>query len=212
MDKPDQDMRNPAYRKSLERKQALEEPPLSPEDLVVGPVKRMYDAGRLLYRARGAIKSAPEIGTNVSHMVRSSKDDLAKKLGLGAKETPELAEKRRKEFKAARTEHLADQVEKEGMDAFRKKYEKTLRDAYRDKMRRQETQALGAETIKDSIKNTVIQRSAGTLGGAAMEAEDKASGAVQRAMERKKAGGVIKSASKRGDGIAQRGKTKGRMV
>jgi hypothetical protein len=35
---------------------------------------------------------------------------------------------------------------------------------------------------------------------------------LQRETRGKKAGGVIKSASKRADGIAQRGKTKGRMI
>jgi len=205
MDKPNQDMRDPAYRKSLERKQALEESPLSPEDLVVGPVKRVYEAGKLLYGARRAVKSAPDIGTSVSRMVGSSKDDLAKKLGLGAKETPELAEKRRKEFKAARTEHLADQVEKEGEARFKGKLERQART-------RQQQKAAGREGLEAAGKYNIVPMSYGTLGNIAMEAEDKASGALQRAREGKKAGGVIKSASKRGDGIAQRGKTKGRMV
>ena len=205
MDKPDQDMRNPAYRKSLEQKQALEESPLSPEDLVVGPAKRVYEAGKLLYGARRAVKSAPDIGTNVSRMVGSSKDDLAKKLGLGAKETPELAEKRRKEFKAARTERLAEQIEKEGEARFKGKLEQQART-------RQQQKAAGREGLEVAGKYNIVPMSYGTLGNIAMEAEDKASGAVQRAMERKKAGGVIKSASKRADGIAQRGKTKGRMV
>lgn len=43
-------------------------------------------------------------------------------------------------------------------------------------------------------------------------AEAKARAAARRQATGKKAGGIIKSASSRADGIAQRGKTKGRIV
>ena len=43
--------------------------------------------------------------------------------------------------------------------------------------------------------------------------EDKARmDSIRKAVNSKKAGGKVSSASSRGDGIAQRGKTKGRMV
>ena len=67
----------------------------------------------------------------------------------------------------------------------------------------------------DSTKAVNDLRNAPTPG--LEDLEDFAAGAKARAAARrkaagKKAGGTIKSASARGDGCAQRGKTKGRMV
>lgn len=69
-------------------------------------------------------------------------------------------------------------------------------------------QAAADQAIKDF-------KSAPTPGFEDMEADMK--GFKERAEARrkatgKKAGGTVKSASSRGDGIAQRGKTKGRIV
>lgn len=71
-----------------------------------------------------------------------------------------------------------------------------------------ERQAAADKALKDF-------RDAPTLGFEDLEdfaASAKARAEARRKATGKKAGGVIKSASKRGDGIAQRGKTKGRMV
>ncbi len=71
-----------------------------------------------------------------------------------------------------------------------------------------ERQATADQAIKDF-------RSASTPGFEDMEdsiKELKARAEARRKAPGKKAGGVIKSASSRADGCAQRGKTKGRIV
>jgi len=197
MDKPSQDMRNPAYRKELEKKQALQEPPLSPEDLVIGPAKKVYEVGKLAYAARKGLKEAPEIGANVSRMVGSSRDDLTKRLGLGAKKDSTKLAEEVKELKKARTEALAENIQKTGEARFKGKLEKQQR------TRRQQS-ASGREELTNAARYQIAPMSYGTVGNLAMEAEDRASGALQR----KKAGGKVKSASARADGIAIRGKTR----
>jgi uncharacterized protein with von Willebrand factor type A (vWA) domain len=201
MDKPSRDMRDPAYRKELEKKQALQESPLSPEDLVIGPAKRVYEVGRLAYGAQKASKAVPEIGSNVSRMVSSSKDDLAKRLGLGAERDTAKAAKELKDFKAASTEAQAENIQKLGDIRFKGKLERQQRS-------RQRQAASGREELGLAGKYQIAPLSYGTIGNAAMEAEDKASGALQRVKEGMKKGGKVKSASARADGIAIRGKTR----
>ena len=67
------------------------------------------------------------------------------------------------------------------------------------------------------IINRQIPKSGGGSGGAASDTREMQLGAEldpKAMMQRSgmKKGGVVKSASNRADGIAQRGKTKGRMV
>ena len=155
MDRPSRDMRDPAYRRELERKQALETS--APEFAVVGP------AGA----ARTALKNV------LSRSAKPAKS-LTKNITIG------------------------QNVGKPGQAIS-----KDLRDALREIER------------SDEISRAIVGRTAKSLGLLAMDIpapEAARQGRPEGATEGYKKGGKVSSASSRGDGIAQRGKTKGRMV
>jgi hypothetical protein len=65
--------------------------------------------------------------------------------------------------------------------------------------------------IKRTIKKGIVKGSE-LLDKMGLTQEDKYKGKKPQDMEKKAKGGMVGSASKRADGCAQRGKTKGRMV
>jgi hypothetical protein len=175
MDKPSRDMRDPRYRKQLEREQALETS--APESMLIGP-GGAASGFRFLKPAAKPTGAIPEVGSRLPEAVLKGHTDYYSKLA-GGKLSKESIEGLAKQATAAE-----------------------LRQA------KQQAQAL---------KGTAAERRAKKVRAVAETTASSAARPIgieyltQRG-EGKKAGGAVKSASKRGDGIAQRGKTKGRMV
>lgn len=148
MDKPNKDMRDPAYRKQLEREQALETS--TPEFAFVGP------AGK----AQSSLKSAKDILTRIPDPKELAYRAINYGLGSGmGRITDEIAKKAL-----------------QGMTAAGDPDYQEIRKQKREKAKRESDSEMRRET---------------------------------RGMKK---GGVVKSASSRADGIAQRGKTRGRMI
>ena len=74
------------------------------------------------------------------------------------------------------------------------------------------------ENMKDGVLKDLVMKVSKMGDAVGFTQEDKYKGktreevAKKSSPEKKRAGGVISSASKRADGCAQRGKTRGRMV
>jgi hypothetical protein len=220
MDMPKKDMRDPQYRKEMEQKQAIKEPDISPEDIVIGPAKKAAAAVKAFSNARKVGRATPEIGSNVSRMV----DKSPKYEGFGGTEEwmrhgemmspANLAKekaafkKQMEESKKIRTDYDAGAVEKEGVDSFKAR----VKQQQQEKMQKQKQTASGRGRLKRFSRDEIAPSNYGAASNLAMEAEDQASGLVNKPETAYKKGGKISSASTRADGCAQRGKTKGRMV
>ena len=220
MDMPKKDMRDPQYRKEMEQKQAIKEPDISPEDIVIGPAKKAAAAVKAFSYARKAGRATPEIGSNVSRMV----DKSPKYEGFGSTEewlrhgemrspanlAKEKAafEKQRAEVRKSITDYDAGEVEREGIDSFRGR----VKQQQQEKMQKQKQAASGRGRLKRFSRDEIAPSNYGAASNLAMEAEDQASGLLNKPETGYKKGGKISSASTRADGCAQRGKTKGRMV
>ena len=235
MDMPKKDMRNPQYRKELEQKQALQEPDISPEDLIAGPVKalknvaRTYQVGKMAKPiSEAAMKMRPEV------------EEAERIKNFASKQNKNYLEKEQKNIKDAKvnpqlynagkydefypqganklsTQTLADRVEKEGITSFRNRYIGQKEKEIVNDAQKAERAAVGKQTLKRKFlpRTPLTYGSIGAAGNVMMEAEDQASGLLNKPDTEYKKGGKVKSfstASRRGDGIAQRGKTKGRMV
>ena len=147
MDEPSKDMRDPAYRKQLEREQALETS--APEFAFVGP------AGK----AQSSLKSAKDILTRIPDPKELAYRTINYGLGSGVG-------------------RIADEIAKktlQGVTAAGDPDYQEVRKQKREKAKRESDSEMRRET---------------------------------RGMKK---GGVVKSASSRADGIAQRGKTRGMM-
>jgi hypothetical protein len=151
MDKPSRDMRDPRYRKQLEREQGLETS--APEFMLAGPA--------------GAARAA------------------LKKIGSRSAKSPDL----RKNI----TFEIGENVGKP-----RQPIPKELRDALREI---EEAGELSSKIMRGGTKSIA----ASALDINALDARRR------EPPEGYKKGGAVKSASSRADGIAQRGKTRGRM-
>ena len=151
MDEPSKDMRDPAYRRQLEREQALETS--APELMAVGPAGAAR-AGLKNILSRSA-KPSSEITKNIT---------IGQNVGKSGAKTP-----------------------------------KDVRDALRELEKAQE------------ISDAIMRGTAKSLGAAALDIPALEAKRRERPDGYKK-GGAVRSASSRADGIAQRGKTRGRMV
>jgi hypothetical protein len=216
MDMPKKDMRDPQYRKEMEQKQALKEPDLSPEDIVIGPAKKTGAAIKAFSNARKAGRATPEIGSNVSRMV----DKSPKYEGFGSTEeylrhgemmspanlAKEKAafEKQRADVRKSIANYDAGEVEKEGIDSFRGR----VKQQQQEKMQKQKQVASGRGRLKRFSRDEIAPRNYGAASNLAMEAEDQASGLLNKPETGYKKGGKVRSASARADGIAIRGKTR----
>lgn len=208
MDMPVQDMRDPAYRKSLERSQALETSPVGPEDLVGIPlravrgikagvdavkarrVKNVFDKGSLELADSPNVVAGITLGgrnpksvEDITHAYRnmsSGEIEAAKKAGYFGKKPADI--KRHYDPKGNKKWWSAgDETGNFGRNWAR---DESVRVPYKD------------VSPSWAVKTKNAQRLNKETGE----------------WEPFKKGGKVSSASKRGDGIAQRGKTKGRMV
>ena len=148
MDEPSKDMRDPAYRKQLEREQALETS--APEFAFVGP------AGK----AQSSLKSAKDILTRIPDPKELAYRTINYGLGSGMG-------------------RITDEVAKKALQGMA-----SVGDADYQEIRKQKREKAKRESDSEMRRET-------------------------RGMKK---GGTVKSASVRADGIAQRGKTKGRIV
>jgi len=182
MDKPDQDMRNPAYRKQLEREQALESS--SPETMLVGPVRGVSSlrglSSNILKGKKPPKGPAPEIGSKTKEAyIKREVDALKTKY-------PDAAENEVQKMAKTYGEH---EYRKNAPVLISKK-EQLKKDI--------------GKASEDIGRRAVLSAA---VPGRKEEKEDKPdweTGGMKK-------GGTV-SASRRADGIAQRGKTKGRMV
>ena len=220
MDMPKKDMRDPQYRKEMEQKQAIKEPDISPEDIVIGPAKKAAAAVKAFSNARKVGRATPEIGANVSRMV----DKAPKYEGFGSTEewmrhgemmspanlAKERAafEKQIKESKKIRTDYDAGAVEREGIDSFKGRVRQQQQEKMQEKMQKQKQAASGRGRLKRFSRDEIAPSNYGAASNLAMEAEDQASGLLNKPDTEYKKGGKVKSASARADGIAIRGKTR----
>ena len=150
MDKPNQDMRDPAYRKKLEREQALESS--APEFAFLGP------AGK----TQASLKSVKDILTKIPDPKELAYRTINYGLGSGVgRITDEVVKNQLRAGLALKDQEVFLKEKRE-----KAKQEKTKRES--DSEMKRETRGM-------------------------------------------KKGGKVSSASKRADGIAQRGKTRGMM-
>ena len=150
MDKPNQDMRDPAYRKKLEREQALESS--APEFAFLGP------AGK----TQASLKSVKDILTKIPDPKELAYRTINYGLGSGVgRITDEVVKNQLRAGLALKDQEVFLKEKRE-----KAKQEKTKRES--DSEMKRETRGM-------------------------------------------KKGGSVKSASSRADGIAQRGKTRGKM-
>lgn len=173
MDKPNKDMRDPAYRKQLEREQALETS--APEFMVVGPGGATSGVARFLRPAAKPTGAAPEIGSKLPEAILKGHTDYYSKLGGLSEESIKSLAKQATEAELRQAKQQAQALR--GTAAER---------------RARKIASVVENTAKDVAKPVGVEY------------------LTQRG-EGKKAGGKVKSASSRADGIAQRGKTRGMM-
>jgi hypothetical protein len=186
MDKPSQDMRDPAYRRQLERQQALEASPVGPEDLIgLGLGKRALSAAEMATRPYVRNKVGVSEGLRLKNFpvrMPSSDKDI----------THAYRNMSQAEYEAAKKSGYFQRNPEPKYGAGDEKWwsggDKT------GKFGREWKGGEGSVTVR-SPKSKVP--------------EDKA--VRFKDVELMKRGGKVKSASSRADGIAQRGKTKGRI-
>ena len=186
MDMPNQDMRDPAYRRQLERQQALEASPVGPEDLIgLGLGKRALSAAEMAtrpyvknrvvltegLRVPGDAVRMPKSSTDVTHAYRTmskAEYEAAKKSGYFERNpNPKYPPADAKWWSGG------DKTGKFGRHW---------------------------ERGEDGVVVRVPSKKVPT--GKAVRFKD---------VEKMNRGGKVKSASSRADGIAQRGKTRGMM-
>lgn len=191
MDIPEKDMRNPRYRKELEEKQALETS--SPELALVGPAKGASAAAKAAsVEGRGMAKGFSEYLSPVPGPNRIPE--------IGEKLPSRIHRQNLKELKKYEGAFTPEQLKKQARDYTKKDIQAYKEANIPDEATRS---ARKVQRIKDEI---VKQGTAGAFWGLS-----DVSNRSKKNEEYKK-GGKVSAASKRADGIAQRGKTKGRMV
>lgn len=184
MNMPNQDMRDPAYRRQLEREQALEASPVGPEDLIgIGLGKRALSVAEMSLRP--AVKNKvitkgqkflgdrlPNSEKDITHAYRNMSQaeyEAAQKSGyFGRNPNPKYGAGDEKWWSGGDLEGRFGRQWKGGEDVV---------------------------TVRIP-KNKVPE-------GRAVRFKD---------VEKMKRGGAVRSASSRADGIAQRGKTRGKIV
>lgn len=189
MDKPSKDMRDPAYRRQLEREQALEASPVGPEDLIgLGLGKRALDAisaaemaARPLVKNRVVLTEGLRVPGDAVRMPKSSKEITH------AYRTMSPAE-----YEAAKKSGYFERNPNPRYPPADAKWwsagDKT------GKFGRHWERGEEAIVVRAPVKKVPIDK--------AVRFKDA---------EKMKRGGAVKSASSRADGIAQRGKTRGTM-
>ncbi len=184
MDKPSKDMRDPAYRRQLEREQALEASPIGPEDLIgLGLGKRALSAAEMSLRPAVKNKVVTKGERFLGDRMPSSEKDI----------THAYRNMSQAEYEAAQK---AGYFKRNPNPKYGKGDEKWWSGG--DLEGRFGRQWKGGDDVvtvrvpKDKVP------------------KDKA--VRFKDVEKMKKGGAIKSASVRADGCAKRGKTRGKMV
>jgi hypothetical protein len=197
MDKPQTDMRDAQYRKELEQKQALQEPPISPEDVLLPAASKISGmAKRLKAGEQMAVRQKPDIShiddkwkaqEHAANLEKREKEYYNKK--YDDKYSPFTEARKKYERAEAESDHfnpngpykkstdtLAERVQKEGTKHFQKRLidqkEKEMMGAANKKARENDAK----KKIISSMKESIIPSSAGHLGGLAMEIEDQLQG------------------------------------
>jgi hypothetical protein len=182
MDMPSRDMRDPAYRRQLEREQALETS--TPELMLIGPAKT---AQTLAAKTMGRVATP----------TKSVTDNI--QIGQYVKRNEKIAN--------AIKEHALDKAAPGERMAMAKKIEENL-----IKTRSQDRKARNFDefqkAVLDAEKNTLTSLGAQGTVEIAKRLKERNS---QESSDKYRAGGKVKSASSRADGCAQRGKTRGKM-
>ena len=228
MDMPRKDMRNPQYRKELEQKQALQEPDISPEDLMAGPIKKLTNVART-YKVGKRAKPISEAAMKV----RSEVEEAERIKNFYNQQQKKYLEKEQKNIKDAKvnpqlynagkydefypqganklsTQTLADRVQKEGITSFRNRYIDQKEKEIVNDAQKAERAAVGKQNLKRKFlpKTPATYGSIGAAGNVMMEAEDRASGLLNKPDTEYKKGGKVRTASQRADGCAIRGRTR----
>lgn len=187
MDKPSQDMRDPAYRRQLERQQALEASPVGPEDLIgLGLGKRALSAAEMATRPYVRNKVGVAEGLRLKNSpvrMPSSDKDI----------THAYRNMSQAEYEAAKKSGYFQRNPEPKYGVGDEKWWSGGDKA--GKFGREWKGGEGSVTVR-APKSKVP--------------EDKA--VRFKDVELMKRGGKVKSASSRADGIAQRGKTRGKML
>jgi hypothetical protein len=187
MDKPSKDMRDPAYRRQLEREQALEASPIGPEDLIgLGLGKRALSAAEMATRPYVKNKVVVSEGLRLKNSpvrMPNSKKDITHAYRNMSKAEYEAAEKSGYFGRNPNPKHGT------GEEKWWSGGDKTGK--------------FGREW-KGGEDAVTVRVPKGKLP------ENKA--VRFKDVEKMKKGGAVKSASVRADGCAKRGKTRGKMV
>ena len=176
MDKRDRDMSDPAYRKQLEREQALETS--APEAMLVGPGKVTSGLTRFLRPGARPPGVTPEIGSKLPEAILRKHTDYYRSLA-GGKLSKDSVSSLAKQATDAEVRQAKNQA-------------KILRGTVKERRARKVAE------ITDDVAKSVVR----PVGVEYL---------TNRKEEKMKKGGAVKSAASRGDGIAQRGKTRGKM-
>ena len=187
MDKPSKDMRDPAYRRQLEREQALEASPIGPEDLIgLGLGKRALSAAEMATRPYVRNKVGVAEGLRLKNSpvrMPSSDKDI----------THAYRNMSQAEYEAAQKSGYFGRNPNPKYGAGDEKWW-----SGGDK-----TGKFGREWKGGEDAVTVRVPKSKLPEGKAVRFKD---------VEKMKRGGKVSSASKRADGCAQRGKTRGKML
>lgn len=206
MDKPIADMRDPRYRRQLEREQAIE--PVYPELDLIGVGSAARNAiGRGILRSRRKNFDTPQIGSGIRKEIE--REDFIKDRVRARSKTPEEGDREVALYEAAVGREKQAKME-------------ANRPAEREARRKKGVEDF-AKSVGRGAAGSIMSLGLGEgpylkqRREAEQEREmDEGRAKVQRQREvaegAYKKGGKVSAASKRGDGIAQRGKTKGRMV
>jgi hypothetical protein len=187
MDMPSRDMRDPAYRRQLEREQALEASPVGPEDLIgVGLGKRALSTAEMATRpyVRNQVVTSEGLRLKSSpvRMPASDKDI-----------THAYRNMSQAEFDAAQKSGYFERNPKPKYGAGDEKWW-----SGGDKVGKFGREWKGGEGVV-----TVRVPKSKVPESKAVRFKD---------VEKMKKGGAVRTASSRADGIAQRGKTRGKIV
>ena len=188
MDKPDQDMRDPAYRRQLEREQALEASPVGPEDLIgAGLGKRALSAAEMATRPyvknRVVLTEGLRVPGDAVRMPKSPSSEITH-----AYRTMSQAE-----YEAAKKSGYFERNPNPKYPPADAKWWSAGDEA--GKFGRHWDRGPDAVVVRAPVKKVPERK--------AVRFKD---------VEKMKRGGAVKSASSRADGIAQRGKTRGKML
>jgi len=183
MDMPSRDMRDPAYRRQLEREQALEASPVGPEDLIgLGLGKRALSAAEMSLRPTVRNKVVTKGEKFLGDRMPTSNKDI----------THAYRNMSQAEFDAAQKSGYFERNPKPKYGAGDEKWW-----SGGDKVGKFGREWKGGE----GVVTMRVPRSK-VPEGKAVRFKDA---------EKMNKGGAVKSASSRADGIAQRGKTRGMM-